>query len=260
MSPCSYFCVIALCVRNYRTCHFLKMLFNSLQFLLFFPFVTLLYFTLPKRGQWLMLLLASSYFYASFIPAYLAILVLVILIDYAAALGIERTRGTTRRALLIASLVVNVGILAFFKYYNFVNDNLTDLLSSVQLANPVPTLQTLLPGIVLPIGLSFHTFQSMSYTIEVYRGNHPAERHLGLYALYVLFYPQLVAGPIERPQNILPQLQQGHRFDWLRVRSGLLLMGWGLFKKVVMADRFALLVDPAYADVGAASGGSSTLR
>lgn len=235
------------------------MLFNSLHFLFFFIFITLLYFSVPKRTQWMLLLLASCYFYAAFIPAYLGILFAVILIDYVAALWIERTTGPARKALLIASLISNIGILAFFKYYDFFNDNLPAVLSLAGSGKALPPLQVLLPGVVLPIGLSFHTFQSMSYTIEVYRGNYPAERHLGIYSLYVLFYPQLVAGPIERPQNILPQLHLTHSFDWMRVRSGLLMMAWGMFKKVVIADRLALLVDPAYANVQTANGGTLLL-
>lgn len=235
------------------------MLFNSLHFLFFFIFVTLLYFTVPKRTQWILLLLASCYFYAAFIPVYLLILFIVILIDYVAGLWIERTIGSARKVLLVASLLSNIGILAFFKYYDFFNDNVTAMLSALGNHNALPPLQVLLPGVVLPIGLSFHTFQSMSYTIEVYRGNYPAERHLGIYSLYVLFYPQLVAGPIERPQNVLPQLHQTHSFDWVRVRSGLMMMGWGLFKKVVIADRLALLVDPAYADVRSANGATLLL-
>ncbi|GAB3954824.1 MBOAT family protein [Spirosoma harenae] len=230
------------------------MLFNSLHFLFFFTFVTLLYFTVPKRTQWILLLVASCYFYAAFIPVYLLILFVVILIDYFAGIWIEQTTGHKRKVLLIASLLSNIGILAFFKYYNFFNDNLTDLLSLTNTPNHIPPLQVLLPGVVLPIGLSFHTFQSMSYTIEVYRGNYPAERHFGIYSLYVLFYPQLVAGPIERPQNILPQLHLTYSFDWERVRSGLLMMGGGLIKKVVIADRLAMVVDPAYANVQTASG------
>lgn len=235
------------------------MLFNSLHFLFFFIFVTLLYFTVPKRTQWILLLIASCYFYAAFIPVYLGILFLVIAIDYVAAIWIERTAGHARKVLLIASLVSNIGILAFFKYYDFFNDNVTAMLSILGSGSALPPLQVLLPGVVLPIGLSFHTFQSMSYTIEVYRGNYPAERHLGIYSLYVLFYPQLVAGPIERPQNVLPQLHLTHSFDWTRVRSGLLMMGWGLVKKVVIADRLALVVDPAFADVQSAKAGTLLL-
>lgn len=235
------------------------MLFNSLHFLVFFTFVTVAYFSLGWKGRWLLLLAASCYFYAAFIPAYLLILFAVIAIDYVAGIWIERNRGGRRKALLIGSLVANVGLLAVFKYYNFANENLTHLLSVWGSQNPVPNLDQLIPGVVLPIGLSFHTFQSMSYTIEVYRGNQPAERHFGIYALYVLFYPQLVAGPIERPQNILPQLWTFPPFDWVRVRSGLMMMAWGMFKKVVIADRLALVVDPTYANLSTMNGSTLTL-
>jgi D-alanyl-lipoteichoic acid acyltransferase DltB (MBOAT superfamily) len=143
---------------------------------------------------------------------------------------------------LIISLVSNVGVLAFFKYYNFLNENLTALLGQVGSENPIPFL-----NILLPIGLSFHTFQAMSYTIEVYRGKQKAERHFGIYALYVMFYPQLVAGPIERPQNMLPQFYEKHSFDYRNAVEGLRLILWGIFKKVVIADRLALYVGEVYA-------------
>jgi alginate O-acetyltransferase complex protein AlgI len=232
------------------------MLFNSLHFLFFFTLVTLLFFSLAGRGRVWLLLIASCYFYAAYIPAYLLILFLVIGIDYVAGLYIEASEGRKRRAWLVGSLIANVALLAFFKYYDFANTNLTALLESVGYVNPIPPLSVLAPGIVLPIGLSFHTFQSMSYTIEVYRGNQKAEHSLTHYALYVLFYPQLVAGPIERPQNVLPQLHALPPFDWARVRSGLLMMAGGMFKKVVIADRLALLVDPAFANVAGTNGKS----
>ncbi|CCG98051.1 putative poly(beta-D-mannuronate) O-acetylase [Fibrella aestuarina BUZ 2] len=232
------------------------MLFNSLHFLLFFTLVTLLFFSLSGRKRVGLLLLASCYFYAAYIPAYLLILFLVIAIDYQAGLWIEASEGKKRRNWLIASLVANVALLAFFKYYDFANDNITYLLERIGYVNPLPSLSLLAPGIVLPIGLSFHTFQSMSYTIEVYRGNQKAERSLAHYALYVLFYPQLVAGPIERPQNVLPQLHDLPGFNWARVRSGLLMMAGGMFKKVVIADRLALLVDPAFGHVNNTNGTS----
>ena len=230
------------------------MLFNSLHFLLFFLFTTLAYFSLPLRGRWVLLLVASCYFYMAFIPVYLLILGVVIGIDYVAGLYIERSQGHRRRLLLIISLIANIGLLAFFKYYNFFNAQITTLLLEVGYTNPVPMLGDLIPGIVLPIGLSFHTFQSISYTIEVYRGNQKAERNLGVYSLYVLFYPQLVAGPIERPQNILHQFHAFQPFDWTRVRYGLLLMAGGFFKKVVIADRMALVVDPAFGHADTANG------
>jgi D-alanyl-lipoteichoic acid acyltransferase DltB (MBOAT superfamily) len=217
------------------------MLFNSLQFLLFFPVVTALYFLAPHRARWLLLLAASCVFYAAFIPKYLLILLFLILVDYSAGLLIERAAGPRRRALLVMSLIANIGILGFFKYINFVDANLTSLFAALHLGWAIPHLD-----IILPIGLSFHTFQSMSYTIEVYRGRQHAEHHLGIYALYVMFYPQLVAGPIERPQNLLHQFREEHDFDIDRVIDGLKLMLWGFFKKVVIADRLALYVNEIY--------------
>ncbi len=217
------------------------MLFNSLQFLIFFPVVTILYFALPHRYRWLLILSASCYFYMAFIPKYILILAVTIAVDYAAGLGLERLHGQKRKLLLVASILTNIGMLAFFKYFNFANQNLAALSNFIGWNYPIQSLE-----IILPIGLSFHTFQSLSYTIEVYRGRQKAERHLGYLALYVMFYPQLVAGPIERPQNILHQLHTEHKFDYARVADGLKLMAWGMFKKVVVADRMALFVNPVY--------------
>jgi alginate O-acetyltransferase complex protein AlgI len=219
------------------------MLFNSIQFLIFFPIVTILYFVLPHRFRWFLLLLASCYFYMVFRPIYILILGFTIVIDYYAGIFIEKSVGKQRKLYLVMSLVANIGVLAIFKYYNFLNLNLTWLLEGFDLKNPIPFLD-----ILLPIGLSFHTFQAMSYTIEVYRGNQKAEYHFGIYALYVMFYPQLVAGPIERPQNVLHQFYEEHHFDYQRVTDGLKLMAWGMFKKVVIADRLAAMVDVVYAD------------
>ncbi len=217
------------------------MLFNSIQFLLFFPVVTLVFFLMPHRFRWAWLLGASAYFYAFFIPAYLWILIGTIIVDYIAGLLIGRSKTLyERRMWLGASLVANVGVLAVFKYGNFIAGNLNPELAQLGWAQ-IPLLK-----MALPIGLSFHTFQAMSYTLEVYHGRQEPERHLGHYALYVMFYPQLVAGPIERPQNILPQLNEEQHFDWDRFVSGLRLMLWGLFKKVVIADNIALIVETAY--------------
>ncbi len=196
---------------------------------------------LPHKYRWQLLLGASCYFYMAFLPIYILILGFTIVIDYFAGIYIENTKGAKRRQYLIISLIANIGVLAVFKYFNFLNDNLSLLLNSVGYQNSIPNL-----SILLPIGLSFHTFQAMSYTIEVYRGNQKAERHFGIYALYVMFYPQLVAGPIERPQNILHQFYEKHKFDYKQVTDGLKLMAWGLFKKVVIADRLASTVNRVY--------------
>ncbi len=217
------------------------MLFNSFEFLIFFVVVTALYFTLPHRFRWMLLLSASCIFYMFFIPAYLLILFFTIIIDYFAGILIENAEGLKRKRWLWMSLAANIGVLAIFKYYNFINDNLTAFLGMSGSENPIPYL-----NIILPIGLSFHTFQAMSYTIEVYRGHQKAERHFGIFSLYVMFYPQLVAGPIERPQNLLHQFREKHYIEYDRVTGGLKLMAWGLFKKVVIADRLAPMVDLVY--------------
>jgi alginate O-acetyltransferase complex protein AlgI len=217
------------------------MLFNSLQFFVFFTVVTTTYFVLPQKYRWFLLLASSCYFYMAFIPVYILILGFTIVIDYIAGIYLEKTRGEKKKWFLIASLIANIGVLAIFKYYNFLNTNLSVLLHGAGYKNPIPYL-----SILLPIGLSFHTFQAMSYTIEVYRGNQKAEKHFGIYSLYVMFYPQLVAGPIERPQNLLHQFREYHPFDYERVTDGLKLMVWGLFKKVVIADRLAIVVDKVF--------------
>lgn len=217
------------------------MLFNSFQFLIFFIVVTSLYFILPYKKRWFLLLAASCYFYMAFVPIYILILGFTIVIDYYAGIFIENAQGKKRKWWLIISLIANIGVLAIFKYYNFLNDNIAFLMHGFGLKDPIPYL-----NILLPVGLSFHTFQAMSYTIEVYRGHQKAERHFGIYALYVMFYPQLVAGPIERPQNLLHQFKQKYNFDYDRVTSGLRLMLWGLFKKVVIADRLSIIVDTVY--------------
>ncbi len=217
------------------------MLFNSVEFVLFFIIIVFLYFTLPHKYRWFLLLTGSCYFYMAFIPVYILILGFTIVVDYWAGIFLEKIEGKNKKLFLIASLIANIGVLAVFKYYNFLNDNLTVFLKTVNITNHIQSL-----AIILPIGLSFHTFQAMSYTIEVYRGRQKAEKNFGIYALYVMFFPQLVAGPIERPQNLLHQFYEKHTFDYDRVTEGLKLMLWGFFKKLVIADRLAIYVNTIY--------------
>jgi D-alanyl-lipoteichoic acid acyltransferase DltB (MBOAT superfamily) len=176
-----------------------------------------------------------------FVPIYILILGFTIVVDYFAGILIEGAQGRARKWLLGGSIVANVGVLVVFKYFNFINGNLAALAELIGWNYSIANL-----AILLPIGLSFHTFQAMSYTIEVYRGHQKAERHFGIYALYVMFYPQLVAGPIERPQNLIHQFHERHDFDYNRVVSGLKLMAWGLFKKIVVADRLALVANAVF--------------
>lgn len=224
------------------------MIFNSLQFLVFFMVVSILYYQVKnQQGRIWLLLISSCYFYMSFVPAYLLILGGTIVIDYFAGILIHRSEGATRKAWLTLSIIANVGILVFYKYTNFLLDNISLLFPHHHL----PYLD-----IILPIGLSFHTFQAMSYTIEVYRGHQPPERNFLVYALYVMFYPQLVAGPIERPQNMIHQFHEYKDYKWDNVKEGLARMLWGFFKKCVIADRISMAVDYAFDNHTALSGGS----
>lgn len=217
------------------------MLFNSIQFLFFFPVVTLGYFALP-RYRWAWLLAASCYFYMAFVPKLILVLAVLIVVDYFAGILIEETsRRSTKKLYLAISLVSNVAFLALFKYVNFLVGNAYTVWNFLEATSQPPWLD-----VILPLGLSFHTFQSMAYTIEVFLGRQKAERHFGIYALYVMFYPQLVAGPIERPQHMLHQLKEKHTFRYDNFSDGLKMMAWGMCLKVVFADRLAALVDPIF--------------
>ena len=217
------------------------MLFNSLQFALFFPVVTLLYFALPHRWRGGLLLGASCVFYMAFVPAYIVVLFTTIVIDYLAALRIQASAGRRRRGWLVLSILSTCAVLFVFKYFNFFNETAAFAARAVGMGYAVPALRLL-----LPVGLSFHTFQSLSYVIEVYFGRQEPERNFWRYSLYVMFYPQLVAGPIERPQNLLHQFREEHNFDYDRVVGGLQLMAWGFVKKVVVADRLAEIANRVY--------------
>ncbi len=217
------------------------MLFNSIEFAIFFPLVCLLYFLAPVRARLPFLLVASCVFYMAFIPAYILILFITIAIDYVAGIQIDRSQGTTRKNWLIASIISTCAVLFVFKYFDFFTGNFVGLAHLVGWSLPKPAVH-----IILPIGLSFHTFQSLSYVIEVYRGHQKAEHKFIPYATYVMFFPQLVAGPIERPQNLLHQFYERHDFNHDQVTAGLKRMAWGFFKKIVVADRLALYVNDVY--------------
>jgi alginate O-acetyltransferase complex protein AlgI len=217
------------------------MLFNSLQFLVFFVVVTVLYYALAWRWRWKMLLVASCVFYMAFIPAYIFILLVTILIDYSMGILIARSTGRRRKVYLQVSIVSTCLVLFVFKYSAFFGMTVRELQGLLGAAQDFP-----IAHILLPIGLSFHTFQSLSYVVEVYRGKQEPERNFGIYSLYVMFYPQLVAGPIERPQNLLHQFREDHRFDLGDFALGLRLILWGLFQKMVVADRSAVYVNQVY--------------
>lgn len=218
------------------------MLFNSFEFLIFFPIVVLLYFIVPKKTRYIWLLVSSYYFYMCWNAKYALLIAISTIITWLSGLLLSKFKSKgAKRATVAASFVSNLAILFFFKYFDFVLDNLNRILSyaGVELiSNPF--------DILLPVGISFYTFQALSYTVDVYRGDVEAERNPLRYALFVSFFPQLVAGPIERSKNLLTQLKNVDKikvWNYDRIVSGLILMIWGLFQKMVIADRLSILVD-----------------
>lgn len=224
------------------------MLFNSGQFLLFFPVVIVLYFLFPHRFRWIFLLAASYFFYMCWRPEYIVLILGSTVLDFFLAQKIHALKRDGQsgpaRNLLWLSIGVNLGVLFSFKYLNFFVRSVGEMLELSQLQVDLPVLDVL-----LPVGISFYTFQTMSYTIDVYQGKTEPERHFGIFALFVSFWPQLVAGPIERSNRLLPQFRIEHKFDFDRVVWGLNRMVYGFFKKVVVADRLAIYVNEVYGNV-----------
>lgn len=214
------------------------MFFNSIHYLIFFPIVVLLYFFTPYKYRWLLLFIASYYFYMVWKPVYILLIVLSTLIDYYCGVkmgGLEVK--TQRKPYIVFSIVSNLLILGAFKYFNFFNTAAQDLAEILNMNYAVPMF-----NVILPMGISFYTFQTMSYSIDVYRGAIKPETHLGKFALYVTFFPQLVAGPIERAKDLLSQFHFEYKYDHDRTISGLRLILWGLFKKIVIADQLSSMV------------------
>ncbi len=222
------------------------MLFNSIDFLFFFPIVVLIYFILPQKVKNFWLLIASYYFYMSWNAKYGLLLLFCTFITYASSLVVQNIRECSRenekiKWVLILSLVIIFGILFYYKYTDFMLMNLVRIVEKVGVQVTIPTVD-----IVLPVGISFFTFQAAGYLIDVYRGDIYAEKNFFRYALFVSFFPQLVAGPIERSKNLLKQLDKAYRFDYERMREGILIMLWGFFQKMVIADRIAIFVDGVF--------------
>lgn len=222
------------------------MVFNSFGFLIFFPIFLLLYKILPLKVRWIMMLVLSYFFYVSWQADLLYLILFTTLISYGCALLIEKFEGRrgTQRAFMIIGVAISLFVLFFFKYFNFISLNITALLGALGLSVSELTLD-----LILPVGISFYTFQTLSYVIDVYRGTIPAEKHFGYYALYVSFFPQLVAGPIERPENLLPQLKEKNPFKVNDVTVGLKYMLVGFFKKIAVADQISKYVDAVYNNV-----------
>jgi D-alanyl-lipoteichoic acid acyltransferase DltB (MBOAT superfamily) len=212
--------------------------------------IVALYFALPARWRWLFLLIASYYFYMCWKAEYAILILFTTLVDYVSGLKMGKAATKREKKLwLVLSIIANLGMLAGFKYFNFFTESLNFAFSEMNLLFTLPIYK-----ILLPVGISFYTFQSLSYSVDVYRGVRQPERHAGKFALYVSFFPQLVAGPIERSNHLIPQIHQPRAFDQQRLVSGLKLMVWGYFKKLVIADRLGLFVSYIYENPSEHSG------
>lgn len=231
------------------------MLFNSYAFMFFFPIVLVIYFIIPKRMRCIWLLMASYYFYMNWNPKYALLIAFSTIITYLSGIFLEKTKliieehqkMLLQKAIVFFSFFVNIGILVFFKYFTFLLDNLNKTIEWLGGEGIVNGWD-----IILPVGISFYTFQALSYTVDVYKGKLHAEKNIFRYALFVSFFPQLVAGPIERSTNLLKQIERLEDikvWDYNRIASGCILMLWGFFQKMVIADRVAILVDTVYSNI-----------
>ncbi len=221
------------------------MQFNSYEFLVFFPIVAVIYFIIPQKGRHIWLLAASYYFYMCWNPKYAVLMLISTLITYFSGILMEKTdTASKRKAVLLFSLISNLGILAVFKYFNFLLGNINEIIHLFNKDMSIPLL-----NVILPVGISFYTFQALGYSIDVYRKDTPAEHNFIVYALFVSFFPQLVAGPIERSGNLLSQIKkmaQDKMLNYENVTSGMTIMVWGLFLKMVIADRIAMFVNTVF--------------
>ncbi len=225
------------------------MLFNSLNFLIFFPIVTLIYFVIPHKIRYIWLLVCSYYFYMCWNAAYALLLFVSTFITWLSGLAIgnivkngkDDANRQQSKGIVAISFILNLTILAFFKYAGFAVNSVNQLFQAVGIQFVVPKVDVL-----LPVGISFYIFQALSYTVDVYRGDVKVEKNLLKYMVFVSFFPQLVAGPIERSSRLLEQFYEKHSFDFERVCRGLMIMLWGFFQKLVVADRLAVLVNQVF--------------
>ena len=225
------------------------MLFNSLQFVVFCLIIIPVYFTLSNRFQNILLLLCSIFFYFTFGPYVILILVSIIVFDFFTGIQLASSAGWRRKVFFILGLLINIFVLLSFKYYNFINQNLGHILSVFHALTPFPQI-----SIIVPVGLSYITFQSLSYKIEIYRKNIPAERDPVIFALFLMLFTKVIAGPIERPQKLIPQFKIRYNFDFSLFKEGMVQIAFGFFKKVVIADRLAIVVDSVYQNPSIHSG------
>ncbi len=218
------------------------MLFNSFSFLIQFAILVILYYVIPHRFRWVLLLAASLYFYATFNVGFVLLLIGAALVAYLAGIGIGMSEAGTKKAILVVGVITSLAPLVMFKYYDFLADSVNSVAGGGAEGNALVAKL----GWLLPVGLSFFTFACVSYIVDVYQGKLPAERNVGRLLLYVSFFPKLLMGPIERATTFLPQVMREVHFVPENVTAGLQLVLWGLFKKVVIADRLAVIVNAAY--------------
>ena len=206
------------------------MLFNSLHFLAFFPLVVFAFYIVKQKWRWLILLVASYYFYISWEPAYILLIIFSTVVDYFVGKKIYKTKSNKKKNFLIgSSLLLNLGFLFFFKYFNFFSESLNILFDEANLSYRIQELNYL-----LPVGISFYTFQTLSYSIDIRKGILKPEYHFGKFALFVSFFPQLVAGPIERTKDLLPQLNSAKETTYENLRAGFVLILWGFFRNYLL--------------------------
>ncbi len=217
------------------------MLFNSWQFFVFFGVVVAVFFSMPQRYRWMLLLAASYFYYMFWNPKYALLIVTTTLVVYGTALMMHGKTARVKKLWLALSVMTNLSILFMFKYFNFFNSSMKGLFALLGVPYDVPAL-----ALLLPVGISFYTFQALGYTIDVYRGTREPERHLGYFALFVCFFPVILSGPIERSTTLLPQFFEKKEFDYQRITDGLKLMAWGFFQKLVIADRLGMYVGTVY--------------
>ena len=224
--------------------------FNSWQFLVFLPAVVILFWLLPHKARWAMLLISSYIFYMSWNVWLIVLIMITTVTAYGFAIAIERTKSIKLKKLFLAiTLIICLGLLIFFKYINFILESAVGVLRLFDAGH-----DSIVLNIILPVGISFYTFQTLSYVIDVYRGDFKAEKHFGYFALYVAYFPQLVAGPIERPQTLLPQLREEQKFSGDDMLAGGKLLLSGFFRKCVVADFCGIFVNNVYSDLGGSSG------
>lgn len=222
------------------------MIFNSVEFFLFFSVVFVLYYLISPKLQWGLLILASSFFIMYSVPSFILVLLVVILFNYVTGIQIDKAKpDALKKQIFTLSSVVNISILVFYKYINFLLENVNYLFSTFNADASIPMI-----SVLLPLGISFYIFQVISYNYDIYWEIEQPERHLGHFAAYLMFFPKIVSGPIERASRFLPQIKSPKKFDYQNVVPGLQLILWGLFKKVVIADRIATSTDLVFNDVG----------